>query len=77
MTRLDIANSALIDAWILRLRIAQEEYGPLTINALISILADIYKIPIDPDEPAGPILVLAADLLLRLVNTPAPVINEE
>lgn len=64
---LDARSHELIDRLIDKLR-KRNQREPLTINGLIAFLANIYGIPGDADNPAGPVTCLAADLLLRLVN---------
>jgi|HubBroStandDraft_3_1064219.scaffolds.fasta_scaffold515478_2 hypothetical protein len=62
-------NSVLVDKLIMRTKNLQLRIGrKLSISDLLDILAGIYDIPHDPDHPAGPVLVLAAELMLRLVN---------
>ncbi len=70
---LDVANAALVDRLILRVREVQDKAGRrLTNDDLLQMLARVYGIPDDPDAEAGPVLALAAELLLRLVNAPVP-----
>jgi hypothetical protein len=69
---IDVSTCALVDRLIMTFRKWQEQQGELKITDAVEKIADIYHIPDEGDHPAGPVVVFAAHLLLRCVNTPAP-----
>lgn len=65
---MDIAMSAIIDQLITGYQERQKNGEVLNNDQLIVVLAQIFNIPDDPEESAGPVLVFAAELLLRAIR---------
>ena len=65
---MDIAISAIIDQLISGFKEHQANGEVLDNDRVISILAQMFDIPDDPEDSRGPVIVFTAELLLRLIN---------